>query len=131
MNDQTSVPANAGPTSVVPAVNPSGISDAARDPIKTMVEIAKDPALSPEDKTKLIELAKQRFSNRRRMAYISLWTVVATLAYVGIVSAVDGIAGTTVSTALADNQTLVSFALAFLTALVVAYYGMSTWRPSS
>ena len=131
MNDQIPVPSSAGPTSVVPAVHQASVSDAARDPIKTMVEIAKDPDLSAEDKTKLIATARQRFYNRRRMAYISLWTIVATLIYIGAVTLVDGIAGTTISTTLANNETLISFTLAFLTALVAAYYGMSTWRPSS
>ena len=132
MTNQESSSATAGAASVVPALGQRQLPESTRDPIKIMMEIAKDPDISDEDKKQLIAYANNRFKNRRKMAYISLWAIVISIAYVGIASAVDGISGTTdISDKLEGNETIISFALAFLTGVVAAYYGMSTWRPSS
>ena len=132
MTDQVSSPSVPGAASVVPVLGQALPSDATRDPIRTMIEIAKDPQISDDDKKQLIAYANNRFQNRRRMAYISLWTIVVSLAFVGAASAIDGISGSTsISDRLAGNDTIISFALAFLTGVVAAYYGMSAWRPSS
>ena len=50
-----------------------------QDPIKVMMEIAKDPDLLPADKTQLIEFAKNRFKHRRRIAYTALWALIVSL----------------------------------------------------
>ena len=131
MSDQTAV-AGTGIPAKMPEEDRNATFESTQDPIKALVEIATNNRLSDSQKRELTALANNRFRNRRRMAYISLWTIVAAIAFLGIASAVDGITGTTtISEKLADNDTIISFALAFLTGLVAAYYGVSAWRPRS
>lgn len=106
---------------------------ASQDPLQRMIDIAKDPDLTPEDKTVLIQFCRDRFKNRRIMAYIALSTIVASLAFMLIASIFDGASNnkTTILTAISTNQGLIGTMQGFLTAIVAAYYGLSTWRPSS
>ena len=91
-----------------------------------MIAIAKDPDLEPEDKTQLIEFAKNRFRHRRRMAYIALWAVLVSLGTLFVLA----IAGADGLDEIKDSSLLISIE-AFLTAIVGAYYGVSAWRPAS
>lgn len=106
---------------------------ASHDPLKRMIEIAKDPNLAPEDKSILIQFCRNRFKNRRIMAYIALLTIVVSLAFMLIASIFDGASTnpTKILKAISDNQGLIGAMEGFLTAIVAAYYGVSTWRPSS
>ena len=99
---------------------------AGQDPIKAMMEIANDPNLTPEDKSALIEFAKNRFRHRRRMAYIALYTLILSLAALFIM----GFVCHTCLDKIKDATLVVSIE-AFLTAIVGAYYGVSAWRPAS
>ena len=114
------------PTVMVEQQPPAG-----RDPIFTMIEIAKATDLSDSDKTNLIMYAQSRFNNRRKMAYVSLWSIVGMLIFVGVASIADAAFSTNITGKLAENETLVTAIVAFLTAIVGAYYGVSAWRPSS
>ena len=96
------------------------------DPIKVMMEIAKDADLAPADKTQLIEFAKNRFRHRRRMAYIALAALLLSLAALFILAFACG----ECFEELKDSSLLISIE-AFLTAIVGAYYGVSAWRPAS
>lgn len=106
---------------------------ASHDPLQRMIEIAKDPNLAPEDKSILIQFCRNRFKNRRIMAYIALLTIVVSLAFMLIASIFDGANTnpTKILKAISDNQGLIGAMEGFLTAIVAAYYGVSTWRPSS
>ena len=123
-----------GENSVVP-VNEKGTPEAGRDPLSKMVEIAKDKELSPEDRKELISYAQKRFANRRRMAYISLFTIVGSLVLLFAAGFIDGLStrpgGTGILDALKNNQTLIAWIEGFLTSIVAAYYGISAWRPAS
>ena len=101
-------------------------SPAGLDPIKVMMEIAKDEDLAPADKTQLIEFAKNRFRHRRRMAYIALAALLLSLAVLFI----SAFACPKCFEGLKDSSLLISIE-AFLTAIVGAYYGVSAWRPAS
>lgn len=113
---------NDQPGVVAPALR----APAGHDPIKIMVEIAKDSDLAPADRTQLIEFAKNRFRHRRRMAYIALAALLLSLAglFILAVTCDEGF------TELKDSSLLISIE-AFLTAIVGAYFGVSAWRPAS
>lgn len=129
MTDQSS--------SVVPTVNVESVPEAAKDPIKIMIEIAENKNLTDKDKTELIRYSQSRFKNRRKMAYIALSAITASLALIFLAAFIDGIrcpAGQTCDGILAsikDSQTLIAWIQGFLTAIVGAYYGVSAWRPTS
>lgn len=53
--------------SVVP-VKAESVPDAAKDPIRIMIEIAENKNLSDKDKSALILYSLTRFTNRRSMA---------------------------------------------------------------
>ena len=112
---------------------PEQPTTASNDPLARMIEIAKDTELSPEDKSALIQFSHDRFKNRRIMAYISLWTIIASLAFLLGASIFDGTGGnpTKILTGISQNQGLIGTVLGFLTAIVGAYYGLSSLRPSS
>ena len=106
---------------------------ASHDPLQRMIEIAKDPNLAPEDKSILIQFCRDRFKNRRIMAYIAPLSIVITLAFMLVASIFDGANSnpTKILKAISDNQGLIGTMEGFLTVIVAAYYGVSTWRPSS
>ena len=109
-------------------------TEAAKDPICALVKIATNKDLSDGDKGTLIEFAKMRFRHRRRMAYIALGTVVASLFLVFFAAFIDGsdtTNGTKLVESLEDVWPLIAWADGFLATIVAAYYGISAWRPSS
>ena len=108
------------------------ITSSARNPLDRMVDIAKDPDLTDEDKIELILYARNNFKNRRKMAYICLLTIVVSLALLFVAAFIDGIrTDTKILAAIKDIQGIVASIQGFLTAIVGAYYGVSAWRPSS
>ncbi|MCL2916052.1 hypothetical protein L2725_20125 [Shewanella corallii] len=106
-------------------------TDAARDPLRIMIEIVKDPDISPADKTALIQYSQERFKNRRKMAYMSLYTIIGSLIFMLIAAVVDDFANTSILTEIHENATIIGWIEGFLTAIVAAYYGVSAWRPAS
>jgi len=113
-------------------------SEAGRDPLRIMIEIAKDAVLSDADKTALISYSQARFTNRRRMAYVSLYALVASLAFLFIAALIDGLGscptGQTcqgILGSIKNSQGLITWIEGFLAAIVAAYYGVSAWRPAS
>ncbi len=104
---------------------------AAKDPIASMVEIAENDKLTDQDKTVLIEFAKNRFKNRRRMAYISLYALIVSFALFFIAAFIEAFSGYPILTKIQSNYALFTWLEGFFTAIVGAYYGISAWRPSS
>jgi hypothetical protein len=128
MNDQKSVVPVKGETT----------PEAGRDPLRIMLEIAKDKELSDADKSALILYAQTRFTNRRRMAYIALCALIASLVLLFIAAFIDGLTtcpiGKTcegILESIKNSQTLITWIEGFLAAIVAAYYGVSAWRPAS
>ena len=124
-------------SSVVPAKVETA-PEAGRDPIRIMIEIAENEKLSDNDKNALISHAQTRFTNRRRIAYIALYALVASLALLFIAAFIDGFStcptGQTcegILGSIENSQTLFTWIEGFLTAIVAAYYGVSAWRPAS
>ncbi|MEM7209925.1 MAG: hypothetical protein AAF434_19045 [Pseudomonadota bacterium] len=124
-------------TSVVPSTG-SNAPESSRDPLSKIIEIAKDPDLTDSDKSALIDYAKNKFVNRRRMAYIALIAIVVSLIFLLLAAIHDGtsecVAAKTcmgIMGAISENQTLISWIEGFLTSIVAAYYGISAWRPAS
>ena len=133
-----------GKKSIFPSFN--NTQEAGRDPLQVMIEIAKNKDLSDEYKKILLDYSRERFKNRRKMAYISLWTIVLSVAFLILAGYLDGIMplfnnGATpiagekstsgILYAISKNQTLLSWLEGFLTTIIAAYYGVSAWRPSS
>ncbi len=75
-------------SSVVP-VKVETASEAGKDPLRVMIEIAENDKLSDQDKSALIKFAQTRFTNRRRMAYIALYALVVSLALLFIAVDID------------------------------------------
>lgn len=124
-------------SSVVP-VTVKTSPEAGRDPLQRMIEIAENKNLSDQDKQALIQYSKDRFVNRRRMAYISLYALVLSLAALFIAAFIDGFTTCTegqtcvgILQSIKESQTLFVWLEGFLTAIVGAYFGVSAWRPAS
>ena len=120
------------------ANKPQSSPESAQDPIRIMIEIAENQNLSEEDKRALILHSQNRFKNRRHMAYISLITIVITVAVLLIAAFIDGLVlcdGSSqcegILAAIEKNQTLLAWLEGFLTSIVAAYYGVTAWKPSS
>lgn len=123
--------------SVVP-VKVESVPEAGRDPIRIMIEIAENKDLSDQDKSELIFFAQTRFKNRRRMAYLSLSTIIVSLGLIFLAAFIDGLSTCPaeqtcekILDAIQDNQNLIAWIEGFLTAIVAAYYGVTAWRPAS
>ena len=111
--------------------------EAGRDPLRIMVEIAENDKLSDQDKKNLILYSRQRFKNRKRMAYISLYALVVSLGLLFLAAFIDGLSTcpegqtcTGILQSIKNSQTLFIWIEGFLTAIVAAYYGVSAWRPA-
>lgn len=106
-------------------------AEAARDPIRLMMEIAENQKLSKEDRASLIEFAQIRFKNRRKMAYICLFTIIASMLFLFLGAFVDGVFDEKVLDVISKNKELFIWINFFLTSIVGAYFGVSALRPSS
>lgn len=120
---------------------------ASKDPIGIMIEIAENKNLNETDKTTLIQYATKRFTNRRRMAYIAIFALVASLVLIFIAAFIDGFTCTTITEtvggkkivkenvgilkSIRDSQSLFIWLEGFFASIVGAYYGVTAWRPSS
>ncbi|MCP4119489.1 MAG: hypothetical protein GY737_29640 [Desulfobacteraceae bacterium] len=124
-------------SSVVP-VTVETAPEAAKDPLERMIEIAENDKLSDQDKNTLIKYSRERFVNRRRMAYLALYTLILSLAALFIAAFIDGFTTcpegrtcTGVLQSIKESQTLFIWIEGFLAAIVGAYFGVSAWRPAS
>jgi hypothetical protein len=109
-----------------------GATSAARDPLERYAEIVKDPDLTNEQKDFLLQVASRRFRNRQRMAYVSLCGIVATLGVVLLGAVIDGlVTGSTIVASLMEAANLLGITNALFTAVVGAYFGVTSFRPSS
>ncbi|MQX36747.1 hypothetical protein [Roseospira navarrensis] len=115
---------------VLEALN--GPKDAAKDPLEMMIAIFKDPDFSEEEKMLLYRLSSERFRNRRRMAYISLYMMVGATVFLGLLILIEGLGGGTGFSALIEKHTNILVWLGgFFTSIIAFYFGASTLRPSS
>ena len=103
----------------------------AQDPLFFMREVLKDPDLSDEFKYMLFYMSQTRFTNRRKMAYFSLYAILAFFAFLAVGAVVDATAGTAIMDAVDENSSLFTWIGGFLTGIVAFYYGASTIRPNS
>lgn len=117
-------------TSVVPGLEKTA-PESSRDPLRIMIEIAESDKLTDADKTNLIEYSKQRFKNRRRMAYLALTALLISLALFIIAAFIDGLSGSKILGCFNANQSLFIWMEGFLTVIVGTYFGVSAWRPAS
>jgi hypothetical protein len=108
-----------------------GRPSAANDPLDQYRAILKDPELTTDQKDWLIHRANRRFRNRRRMAYLALSALLAVLTVLVAAALVDGIWGTTIVRQLQNAANLLGVTNALLASIVGAYYGFSSFRPSS
>ena len=95
---------------------PNKASGSDNDPVKALAEILKDEKLTAEDKQLLFDMARTRFKNRRRMAYISLFGIFG----LALLSAVPSV--------VIDQ---INWLYAMLAGIVAAYYGVSVLGPKS
>ena len=127
------------PTPAAPPPAPSimqlaasgSVPEASRDPIRLMMEIAANGDLTPTDRALIIQFARDRFKNRRRMAYICLYTIIASAIFLFVGAFVEGFCDKKVLTVISTHKDLFIWINFFLTSIVGAYYGVTAWRPSS
>lgn len=106
-------------------------SEASRDTLNIMIGIAKDNRLSPEDKKRLIMYSQNRLTNRRKMAYLALYGILASLGFLLLATIVDGVSYMAILESIGENKSLFAWIEGFLAAIAAAYYGVSAWRPAS
>jgi len=125
------------PSSVVP-MRIDAAPESSKDPIRIMVEIAENEKLSDADKNTLIQYAQSRFDNRRRMAYIALYSIIFSLFLIFLAIFIDGFndcgdesCGKSILESIQNGGNIIIWIEGFLASIVAAYYGASAWRPSS
>ena len=102
-----------------------------------MIEIVKDEAILPQDRQALLAYAQQRFQHRRKMPYVALFTIVASVILLFLSAFIPAgcqnkpCKANVVLDILGQNYALISWIEGFLAAVVGAYYGVSAVRPSS
>lgn len=117
-------------SSVIPPIS-SSKSNSGNDPIQMMIQIAKDPDLSDEDKKRLFEYSQNRFKHRRQIAYSAFIAILVSLGLLFLAAIIDSWFKSDILSKISNNQGLIGTINGFLSMIVAAYYGMSTWRPSS
>jgi len=128
-DDGGSGAAERGKRSILPGL--AKPPQAGRDPLVFVVEIVKDPEISDADKAALIQYSRERFRNRRIMAYAALFTIIVSFLMMFCAAIVDGIWDSDILQAISANSGLFGTIEGLLAAIVAAYYGVSAWRPSS
>ena len=92
-----------------------GQSESSKSPLLVLADILRDEKLTLEDKATLQVTATQRFKHRRIMAYLAL----AGLLLIGIGDFVNA------------EYEPPAWLIGSLVAVVLGYYGVSAWRPTS
>jgi len=119
--------------------------ESSRDPLRVLKEIAADPSIDSETKAWLFNFSVTRFYNCRRMAYLSLIALLVFLAFLVFGAVYDGMSINECT--MGENEKLLCKAGimesvkkiegllvwigGFLTTIVAAYYGVTSFRPSS
>ena len=119
----------------LPSMNQNAPTEASKDPLNILKEIAKDKEIDPKTKEWLFNYAVTRFTNRRKMAYLSLITIVVFLGFLVLASLYDGVfvtkAGEGILASVKEVESLLIWIGGFLASIVATYYGASSFRPSS
>ena len=119
----------------LPSMNQNAPPEASKDPLNILKVIAKDKEIDPETKEWLFNYAVTRFTNRRKMAYLSLITIVAFVGFLVLASLYDGVfvtkAGEGILASVEKVESLLIWIGGFLASIVATYYGVSSFRPSS
>mgnify|MGYP006242325837 FL=1 len=104
-----------------------------QDPLFFMKEIFADKELTEEQKLLLFGMSQTRFMNRRKMAFISLYTLLGFFGFLlaGVVIDAFNAENKGVMEVIAENETMFIWIGGFLTSIIALYYGSSTIRPSS
>ena len=104
-----------------------------QDPLFFMKEIFADKELTEEQKLLLFGMSQTRFTNRRKMAFISLYTLLGFFGFLlaGVVIDAFNAENKGVMEVIAENETMFIWIGGFLTSITALYYGSSTIRPSS
>ena len=105
------------------------MASANRNPLRMLADILKDGSLTIDDKRIIVDLWKARFHHRRRMAYISLGALLALLAATLCVVLIPWLA--TAKTNLMEMRDHVVWLGSFFMAIVLAYFGISGFKPAS
>ena len=127
----------------------SGETKAAQDPVAVMKEVFKDDDFDEDEKMLLFLMSKERFKNRRRMAYVSLSVLVLATLYIALIIFLDGSHASkcdkgfdanylcdgkvyfVYSTLLEKNSELLQWLGGFFTSIIALYFGAASFRPTS
>jgi len=122
----------------LPTLNKTLPPESSRDPLRILKEIAADKDIDTVTKNWLFEYAVTRFNNRRKMAYMSLLTILVFLGFLVLGALHDGMASCVVDKScigvlesISKIEKLLVWIGGFLAAIVATYYGVSSFRPSS
>jgi len=112
--------------------------ESSKDPLKSLKEIAKDKDIDPEIREWLLNYAVTRFNNRRKMAYISLFTIIGIVLFLAVGALHDGINECVIDktckgvlASVKQIENVLVWTVGFLASIVATYYGVSSFRPSS
>lgn len=128
----------------------SGQSKAARDPVEVMQDVFKNQTYTDREKNLLFFMSRQRFENRRKMAYYSLSMLIGGAILIAAAMIYDGIhplvctdtdipiEGCTqkqlffrYTAIIKANTEALSWIGGFFTSVIALYYGASSLRPTS
>ncbi|WDD97419.1 hypothetical protein [Thalassomonas actiniarum] len=122
----------------LPALRNNIPPDSSQNPLTSLREIAKDKDIDPEIRQWLFDYAVTRFTNRRKMAYLALLTIIGIVIFLGFGAIYDGtsecVMAKTCNGILAsvkEVDSVLVWVVGFLASIVAAYYGVSSFRPSS
>lgn len=122
----------------LPPLSYSTSPEASQDPLTSLMKIAKDKDIDPEVRQWLFDYAVTRFKNRRQMAFIALLTIIAMLFFLGFGALYDGLSEcvasmkcTGILASMQKIEDVLVWGMGFLASIVAAYYGVSSFRPSS
>ncbi len=124
-------------SSVVP-VKVETASEAGKDPLRVMIEIAENDNLSDQDKSAPITTRKPASLIDDVWPISPFYALVVSLALLFIAAGIDSFRTcpkdqdcSPILESIKNGQTLITWLEGFLTAIVAAYYGVSAWRPAS
>ena len=98
------------------------------DPIKRLLAILTTKDLDNDSKIYLIKFAENRFKHRRRMAYIALAFVIFSLV---AIFAIPFFCKAETVAEFQKVENIIIWIDGFLMSIVGAYYGLSSFKPSS
>lgn len=113
---------------------------ATKDPLIKISNILGNPNLTEKQKNTLILLHNDRFKNRRIIAYLSMFALLALFITILIGIWMDGlyvcdpqkaICREGILATLEANKGTVIWVMGFFTSIIGAYYGTTALRPSS